>query len=296
MKTSYFKYVSLIGYILFVNINIYSQELLASFTINTDDEAELVKINTNEDAVMFFDCLSNKDSLILYKIDGNNMDVLKIKNVSVSDGQQVYYSSPYSMFYTKDTLFVTFGEYCAMYASKDMKLSKIIPLIDTVDGIDGYYSIVGYRDKKLILADDLYYHKGLKDYTKCNLVCVDVEKESITDRKTIDFGNAILLNTRSNINIFCSDTKYISVMHTIKPIVYILDYNLDIIDSILFNKTVGYRQSEIMLDSVFNEDLIQDCINSPKTSIYILNEKFDIYNKGYNLKQCFLGNNQLIFV
>ena len=244
---------------------------------------ELLLIEENMEELPYFFVMQIKDSSILLD------SVENIKIAYIRDTDTVHYNPlirANSLFYTKDTLFLSFGRGLAIYTKKEehFKISKII----SFDENDDFSNIIGYKNGVLVLGNQYYRNK--KHY---DLALYDINSNTFLNKDIINTGNSILLNYYDNFNMFASNNKYISVINTIKPIVLLYDYNLNLIDSINFAFNNDYLKTQHILDTnVFvNQSLID--IKHPKNIMYFL-DKINILKYTTYVRQSFIKDDNLL--
>lgn len=98
-------------------------------------------------------------------------------------------------------------------------------------------NIVSYHNNALILANQDF--DSNKKYT---IVIYDIPTNKIIKQTEREVGNSILLHYYDVYNAFCNNQKYISIMNTITPKLYLYDYNLNLSDSIDFAFNEDYKR------------------------------------------------------
>lgn len=151
-------------------------------------------------------------------------------------------------------------------------------------------NIVSYHNNALILANQDF--DGNKKYT---IVIYDIPTNKIIKQTEREVGNSMLLHYYDVYNAFCSNQKYISIMNTITPKLYLYDYNLNLSDSIDFAFNEDYKKTLFILDTnvAVNKTVIQP--QYPKNIIMLL-DNIELLNHYSNMKQMFVNDSTLLVI
>lgn len=151
-------------------------------------------------------------------------------------------------------------------------------------------NIVSYHNNALILANQDF--DGNKKYT---IVIYDIPTNKIIKQTEREVGNSMLLHYYDVYNAFCSNQKYISIMNTITPKLYLYDYNLNLSDSIDFAFNEDYKKTLFILDTnvAVNKTVIQP--QYPKNIIMLL-DNIELLNLYSNMKQMFVNDSTLLII
>lgn len=284
------KCVQLVCTLLFSNL-LFSQDLLNSFPI---EENNLTPVITNEDRYLFFDSDNTDEYIPIYEVVGAKLICHNIKNIKINNKYATY---PMNALYSNDTFLVSYGNVLALATKTDngYEFEQAFVLYDSVTNISTY-TIVGYDNGIVVLADYEWYNRKLENYQNYYLISYDIEKEKIINTRSFNWGNVIFYNMFANANLFSWFDEKIAMLHPLKPITYIMDFNLNIKDSIVFNIQSDYTIGEKILNNI-DKDFISQCLisHAPKNMIYILVDVLDFYNKYYyNIKQHFIDKENIL--
>lgn len=300
------KYVALIGCILLSIDSIVAQDSIASFYLFQRETSflEVAKINTNTNEILLLEDLSedpkyiniislyDNDSIFIDTID--NIPIIKIYEDDDSTcSYDTSYSTPfsYNFYYIKDTLFFGFDYGIATYIKNDENRFKLNNVLSFDEKFHKMYldHIIGYTQNKVVVAKS--YFSSDYDYI---IALYDTKEKTFTKMVKFNLGNSILLNYKSLHNNFASNNKYISIMNLIKPEAYLLDYDLNIVDTIDFSLNDEYKITQHYIDSIcyLYRNLITP--KDPKNIIYLL-DTIKQLEYSFNMKQMFLDDTTLIF-
>lgn len=283
------KCVPLVCALLFSNL-VFSQDLLNSFPIEEDN---LTTVITNDNRYLFFDSDNTEEYLPIYEVVDNKFICHNIKNIKI-DGKYPY---PMNALYLNDTLLVSYGDALALAikTKNGYEFDQAFILYDSVTNISTY-NIVGYNNGVVVLVDCEWYNRKINNYQNYYLISYDIKKEKIINTRYFNFGNAILYNMLKNVNLFTWFNDKIALLHPFKPITYIMDFNLNVVDSVEFRIQSDYTLGEKTINNI-DRDFITQILtqHTPKNMMYILVDVLDFYNKYYyNIKQRFIDKDNIL--
>lgn len=284
------KYAQLVCVLLF-STQMFSQDLLNSFPI---EENNLTTVITNEDRYLFFDGDNTEEYLPIYEVVDSKLICHNIKNIKI-DGKYATY--PMSVLFSKDTFFVSYGDVLALATKTEdeYEFEQAFVLYDSVTNISTY-TIVGYDNGVVILTDYEWYNRKKDNYQNYLLICYDIKQEKIINIRSFNFGNAIFCNMLKNVNLFAWLQDRVAMLHPFKPVTYIMDFNLNIVDSIEFEIQSDYTLGEKTINKIDKEFIYKILtLHTPKNMIYMLVDVLDFYNKyHYNIKQHFIDKDNIL--
>lgn len=193
-----------------------------------------------------------------------------------------------SLYYIKDTLFFASGHTIVSYYR---------------DNGHFYFNDYVYLDNDIQLPNIVSYHNNIlvlftqrfDENKRYYIVTYDLQAHQLTKQIAIDIGNSVLLHYYDTYNVFCGNQKYISVMNTIKPELYLYDYDLNLVDSIDFAFNKDYEKTLLILDTnvAVNKEYVQP--QYPKNIIMLL-DNIEILNYYSNIKQMFVDDSTLFII
>ncbi|MBR1775382.1 MAG: hypothetical protein IJ759_07675 [Bacteroidales bacterium] len=293
------KYAHLVCILLVIIINcskIYGQNRLHSFVLFTRETADsyISKINTNEDEILLLEEVYSPSStfnIISVKKDTFQVDTVEkflLKYSDNEDDNRYYYPtiSATSLYYIKDTLFISFKYGIATY--KKQRNHFILDNITYFSNNELLSDIIGINNTNLILGNQ--YFSSSKYY---RIALYDFNTKTIQNIVQMDMNNSIMFHYYDSYNAFASNNKYVSVINIIEPKIYLFDYNLNLIDSIDFSFNLDYKITKSIVDTNFiiNQTIVQP--NLPKNIIMIL-DSIGIQNYYANVKQTFVNDSILL--
>lgn len=281
----------------FCNINVYSQEKIRSFDLFTRETANtsITKINTNTDKLLlleenFSPCKSF--NIIFISKDTFQIDTVENFLVKYVEDETEYDYYPVitanSVFYIKDTLFVSFGKGVATYTKRVNHF--ILDNIEYFSNNKIFKDIVGEKDGRLIIGNQYFSSSEYYELALYNIKTNEIQK--IIQK---DMGNSIMLHYYEIYNAFASNNKYISLMNTIEPKVYLYDYDLNAIDSINFSFNNNYKTTKNIIDTNFSINSSIVNLFYPK-NIIILLDNINVLNLYSNTKQMFVNDSTLLIL
>ncbi len=275
--------------LLFYNL-VFSQELLNSFPI---EENNLTTVITNEEKYLFFDGDNTEEYLPVYEVVANKLICHNIKNIKIDDK----YPYPMNALFSNDTLLVSYGDALALAVKTEngYEFDQAFVLYDSIVNITTY-SIVGYNNGVVVLVDYEWYNRKIDNYQNYCLIAYDIKKEKIINSRSFNWDNAILYNMFSNANLFSWLENKIGMLHPLRPITYIMDFNLNIVDSVEFKIQSDYTLGEKIINNI-DRDFITQILtqHTPKNMMYMLVDVLDFYNKYYyNIKQRFIDKDNIL--
>lgn len=297
MNNMNIKYACFTASIFLLCINVFAQQKVKSFDIfsaQTDDYS-IVKINTNTNEQLLlieqyyqspYFCIVSikKDTIIIDTIQ--NIPIKYIHNQDTSYYYLAVLSN--SLYYINDTLFFFSNNAIVSYIKVNghFNYNDCVYLDENIQ----LSNIVSYHNNTLILSNQ--YFDGNKNYT---IAIYDIPTNKIIKQKEIEVGNSILLHYYDVYNAFCSNQKYISMMNTITPKLYLYDYNLNLLDSIDFTFNEDYKKTLFILDTnvAVNKTVVQP--QYPKNIIMLL-DNIELLNHYSNIKQMFVDDSTLLVI
>lgn len=292
------KYAYFLVCIFFFKIGAYSQQKINSFDLfNTStDNYSIAKVNTNtEEKLLVLENYAPDSCFYIVELINDTIHIDTIANTPamyIGNKKDTIWYYPAitttSMFYAKDTLFVAFGRGFVTYIRKANHFGYNDYCYFNENDLPRLSNIIGYKDGSLIFGNQNYY--GEKNYT---LVAYDIKHKSLIKQIKIPTENSIFLHYYDMYNAFSSNSKYISVMNTIKPEISIYDYNLNLMDNIDFALNDDYKYTKLIVDTNIsvNKDVISPL--QPKITIKLLSD-INILNYYSNIKQTFIDDTTLI--
>lgn len=285
--------------ILLLEVEVFSQQKINScdlFTTQTTNYS-IAKVNTNTDEkILVVENYSPDSCFYIMELIDDTILIDSVANALVRyiDKKKdtiLYYPGikSVSVFYTEDTLFVSFGNGFVTYIRRENHFEySNCYYFNELSSDKRLSNIIGYKDNTLILGNQ--YFNGDKFYT---VAVYDIKQKSITKKIEIPANNSIILHYYDIYNVFSSNNNYISVINTIKPEIQLYDYNLNLIDTIDFALNNDYKITQKLLDTniYVNKDVISPY--APKTIIKILDD-INILNYYSNTKHTFVDDTTLI--
>lgn len=288
------------------NISLYSQDLLNRFDsvyCFYTEEASIIKVSTKNDSCsdgLFFFSYSDLKHIPIFRVNKENVIIDSIPNVKIDLGGSVYNPFIRSMFYDDGNLYFFYGYGIAKAEKKgDDWLFENYYNSNTEEYIQKYDRIIGVFGQNVVLANDIYYKNSPNRKYEYTIGLYDTEKNNLIKEITIDCGRGILLNTFSFFNLFTVNERYISFIDPIAPKVYLYNKDLELVDTIVFQEQNSYSQTRNKLKELFTDDFLSVSMSSPKNLVFPLYENIINIKKGrygMNIKQKFIGDNELVVV
>ncbi|MBR1626139.1 MAG: hypothetical protein IJ681_03235 [Bacteroidales bacterium] len=296
MKNNIYKYVCLYAaYILFSCNSLSAQQKTASYDLFTraTDNTTISKFNGNtSDKLLMEEVFSSSKYFTITDLGKNITDTVlntPVMYINCNDTFFYYHSVQASAaYYIQDTLFITFGYGLMTYVRKNNHFeSGGITYFNTDKR---FYNIIGYKDGKLILGNQRFegeFIYGIASY--------DVRKNIFINEYIYPAGTSVLLNYNDIFNAFASNGKFISVMHLINPVIHLLDYDLNLIDTVNFTVNDDFRLTKRILDTnvAVNKHVLS--ADRPKEIIMFL-DKINILDYYSNTKQIFINDSVLLIL
>ncbi len=298
-----FNYAAIIGCIIFLTNVLVAQEVINTLEVfqRPTDATSITKINTNTDEKLFVEETYESENEYFNIIFLCNKDSIYIDTVRRTTalfinkyGDTTYYhpaTLSNAFYYIKDTLFCNLdGTGIAIYTKEKnhFKPNDLILFDNSIKNLK-LNNIIGYKNGNLIIANQMFDSYGLN----YNIALFDLHNKKITKTHKFDFGNSIMLNFYNINNVYATNKNLISIMNLIKPQMYLLDYNLNIVDSIDFTFNNDYKTTQHHLDTnvSVNKSLID--YKNPKMVIILL-ENIKQLNYSLNMKQMFVNDSTLL--
>ncbi len=279
-----------------------AQSLLKEFDnlfLTGTEEAFLTKVATYTDKKMFFLSAEDLEFIPVFELKGEAIIKDSIPNVRIVTGEdRFHWTIPTSMIFSEGKLFTTYGYGIAEYERDDKAwfIKEVFPITDDIYNAK-YHRIIGVCGNKVVIACDMYYNNPIEKYGDYTLAIYDLEEKRISRERVFNFDRAIFLNLYSFVNLFSCSKERISFLNPLKSEVYLLDYDLNVSDTLGFPSQDGYEATEKRLNELFTPEVILLCDKAPKNPVLILHQNL-VFSKdnayGLNTKQCFIDEDNLL--
>lgn len=230
--------------------------------------------------------------MVFFDKDTAKTDTIENVPIRFNNSDTLFYYPVISatcMYYVKDTLFVSFGKGIITYVRNNMhfEYDNIVYFTDW-NSEQNISNIIEYNGKTLALGCQ-NFNKNKSYY----MFVFDIKKQEITKQLEIETDNSILLPYYDIYNVFGSNGNTLSFMNTIKPELYLYDYELNPTDTIFFALNDSYRTTSYILDTnvAANKGVITP--QNAKTILMLL-DNINILNYYSNIKQMFVDDTTLL--
>lgn len=259
----------------------------------------LTKVATYTDKKMFFLSAENLEFIPVFELKGETIARDSIPNIRIETGEnEFYWTLPTSMTFSDGKLFTTYGYGIAEYERNDTAwfVKEVFPITDEFNTAK-YHRIIGVCGNKVVIACDMYYNNPIEKYGDCSLAVYDLEEKRISRERVFNFDKAVFLSLYSFVNLFACHKEHISLLNPLKSEVYLLDYDLNVSDTLQFPLQEGYAATEKCLNELFTPEVITLCDKAPKNPVLILHPNLVLSKEntyGFNTKQCFVDKDNLL--